>query len=87
MFERRNYFTVKDKLVVKPNLWDLFALLMVLAIIITLASGAKQMSAPFHLGQTLHISLAPENLPHYALQTVLRMGAALLLSLLFFFFF
>lgn len=83
MLETRKYLTIKNKQLVKPNLWDLFALIMVLAVLVGLAAGAKQMSAPFHLGQTLSISLDPAYLPHYALQTVLRMGAALLLSLLF----
>lgn len=83
MLELRDYFAITYKLKVKPNRWDFFALIFVLAILIALAAGAQQMSAPFHLGQTLPISLDPHNLPRYALQTVLRMGAALLLSLLF----
>lgn len=87
MLESRKYLTIKDKRLVKPNLWDLFALVILLAIMVSIGAGAKQMSAPFQLGQTLDISLAPENLPHYALQTVLRMGAALVLSLLFTFIF
>ena len=87
MLGMRKYLGLKNKQMVKPNLWDVFALMIVLAVIVTAGSGARQMSAPFHLGQTLTISLDPANLPHYALQTVLRMGAALLLSLLFTFIF
>jgi NitT/TauT family transport system permease protein len=70
-----------------PNRWDLIAVVLVLALIITVASGARQMSAPFQLGQVLEISLDPANLPSYTLQTLLRMSIALVFSLLFTFIF
>lgn len=70
-----------------PNRWDWVAMVLVLATLITLASGATQMSAPFHLGQPSYISLDPAFLPSYALQTVLRMMIALFFSLLFTFVF
>jgi len=66
-----------------PNVWDLLALCLVLALIVFLGSAAKQMNLPFHLGNPLPISLAPSHLFNYALQTVFRMLLALLLSLLF----
>jgi NitT/TauT family transport system permease protein len=70
-----------------PNLWDVIAVVLVIALIIAVASGARQMSAPFALGEVLEISLDPSNLPGYTLQTLLRMSIALLFSLLFTFIF
>lgn len=70
-----------------PNIWDIIALLFALGIIALLAWDAKQMSAPYHLGQVIPISLDPRYLPGYALRTVLRMLIALFFSLLFTFIF
>ena len=66
-----------------PNRWDLFAILLVFTLLVLLALAAKQMSAPYQLGQPIVISLSSSNLPSYALQSVLRMFIALFLSLLF----
>lgn len=70
-----------------PNYWDLVALILVLSIIIGLALGTKQMVAPYHLGETINISLNPLYLPYYALRTVLRLFIALAFALLFTFIF
>lgn len=70
-----------------PNFWDMVALLFALGLIALLAWDAKQMSAPYHLGQPISISLDPRHLPGYALRTVLRMLIALFFSLLFTFIF
>lgn len=70
-----------------PNFWDMVALLFALGLIALLAWDAKQMSAPYHLGQAVTISLDPHYLPGYALRTVLRMLIALFFSLLFTFVF
>lgn len=66
-----------------PNYWDLIAIVIVFAIIAILAWGAKQMVAPYHIGQAIPISLAIKNLPHYALRTILRLFIALFFSLIF----
>lgn len=66
-----------------PNYWDIVALLMVFGLIVATTWGAKQMLAPFHVGETLAISLSPSHLPMYALRTVLRLFIALFLSLIF----
>jgi len=66
-----------------PNYWDAVALLIVCAVIIAFAWGAKQSLAPFYVGQVLPISLAPSHLPIYALRTVFRLFIALGFSLLF----
>lgn len=70
-----------------PNHWDGMALILILGVIGLFAWGAKQMNAPYHLGQAIPISLNPDHLPAYALLTVLRMLLAMVLSLLFTFIF
>jgi NitT/TauT family transport system permease protein len=67
----------------RPNLWDLVALPIVLALIALVIWGGRTMSAHYSIGQPLPISLAPARLPGYALRTVLRMAVALFFSLAF----
>ena len=66
-----------------PNRWDVVVLPALFGIIFLLAWGSHQMAVPYNLGEPLAITLDPAVLPLYALRTVLRMGAAMLLSLLF----
>jgi NitT/TauT family transport system permease protein len=67
----------------RPNQWDLVALPLVLGLVALLAYGSQQAEIPFKVGDDLGISLSPWALPLYALRTVLRMGVALVCSLLF----
>src|ERR1700686_2303574 len=67
----------------RPNAWDLVALPLVLGTIALVAWGGIAMGAHYHLGEALPIDLSPWRLPEYALRTVLRMGAALVASLVF----
>jgi NitT/TauT family transport system permease protein len=67
----------------RPNFWDLVALPVVLGAIALVAWGGMAMSARYHLGEVLPISLDPWRLPEYALRTVLRMVCALIASLVF----
>jgi NitT/TauT family transport system permease protein len=67
----------------RPNFWDLVALPIVLGAIALVAWGGIAMSARYHVGEALPISLDPWRLPEYALRTVLRMGCALVASLVF----
>jgi NitT/TauT family transport system permease protein len=66
-----------------PNWRDLAALIVIVAVILLLGSGARQMLAPFPATQQPAISLSPDALPNYALRTTMRMLAALIASLLF----
>ena len=66
-----------------PNWRDLVALVLIVAIILLLGSGASQMAAPLTGVRQPEISLAPSVLPNYALRTMMRMLAALLASLVF----
>lgn len=72
-----------DKRKLIPNRWDMFALLFVFTCLALLGAAAHQMSVPYHLGQQITVSLSPDKLPGYAMQTVLRMFIALFFSLLF----
>jgi NitT/TauT family transport system permease protein len=67
----------------RPNYWDLVALPLVLGLLALIAWGGMAMGAHYRIGDALPISLDPWKLPEYALRTVLRMGAALVASLLF----
>jgi NitT/TauT family transport system permease protein len=67
----------------RPNFWDLVALPMVLGAVALVAWGGMAMSARYHVGEVLPISLDPRQLPEYALRTVLRMVCALVASLVF----
>ena len=58
----------------RPNLWDLVALPMVLGAIALVAWGGMAMSARYHVGEVLPVSLDPWRLPEYALRTVLRIA-------------
>ncbi|HXX84109.1 MAG TPA: ABC transporter permease subunit [Casimicrobiaceae bacterium] len=62
---------------------DPVAILLVLATVILLGSGARQMVGPFVTAHQPEISLSPVVLPGYALRTTLRMLAALAASLIF----
>ena len=70
-------------LLVIPNRWDIVVFPIVLALLFWLGWGVHAIRAPFTLGDELPISLDPVNLPAYAMRTSLRMGAALLASLIF----
>jgi NitT/TauT family transport system permease protein len=65
----------------RPNVWDLVALPLVLGLLALVAWGGMAMGAHYQVGEALPISLDPWRLPEYALRTVLRMAAALIVSL------
>ncbi len=50
-----------------PNWRHLAALVLIVAVILLLGSGARQMLAPFPVAQQPEISLSPSVLPNYAL--------------------
>jgi NitT/TauT family transport system permease protein len=62
---------------------DLAATLLVLSVVILLGVGARQMVAPFGVAHQPPITLAPAALPFYTLRTIMRMLAALIVSLIF----
>jgi NitT/TauT family transport system permease protein len=66
-----------------PDWRDLCAIILVLALLLLVASGAHEMVTPFAAEHQPEISLAPTALPYYALRTTMRMLAALVASLIF----
>lgn len=83
MSDIRYYFSNREESNQLVNFWDLIALLIIIAVIIVFAWGARQMATPYSVGQQIPISLNASMLPMYAIRTILRMGIALLFSLLF----
>lgn len=81
------YFSKNKTTQILPNPWDIIALLIGFGIIAFFTWGTRQITAPYHLGQAIPISLNPTHLPEYALLTVMRMLIALVCSLLFTFIF
>ena len=71
---------IKKKL---PNFWDFAAFILVMGLIAFFAWGSRQMAVPYIPGEAISLSLDPMHLPMYAMRTVLRMIAALVLSFLF----
>ncbi len=66
-----------------PDWRDFCAIILVLALLLLVASGAHEMVTPFAVEHQPEISLAPTALPYYALRTTMRMLAALVASLIF----
>ena len=83
MSSNRVYFNNRENVGRFMNGWDLLLLLILFLVLFFLGSAGQQMATPYALGDPLPLSLAPANLPSYALRTVLRMFIALILSLVF----
>lgn len=66
-----------------PNLWDLFAFVLVFGTLILISRGAEQTLVPLSAIEQTPISLDPAMLPEYGLRTTLRMMAAIIASLVF----
>lgn len=79
----RFYFANSDKVHRFLNRWDFLLLIIIFSLLFFLGWAGSQMATPYKLGDQIPISLAPSNLPFYALRTVLRLFIALLFSILF----
>ena len=66
-----------------PNLYDLIACGLVIALIALVLHGAAAMRTPLDALSGAPVSLDPARLPEYALRTTLRMFAAIIASLVF----
>lgn len=66
-----------------PNHWDAIALAMIIAVFVTVAEGARGMTAPLHSPDIASVTLDYWALPYYALRTTLRMFLALAASFVF----
>src|SRR6202048_4225124 len=67
----------------RPNIWDVVALFLVIGALALISFGAQQTNAPISALDVAPVSLDPANLPAYALRTTLRMLAAIACSIVF----
>ena len=67
----------------RPNRWDVAAALIVLGLIAVLGLEVREFARPLPPPEARAIDLDPAALPYYALRTVARMLAAMVLSLAF----
>ncbi len=66
-----------------PNLFDLVAFILVMAVLVLVAHSAHEMKAPLSALDVTPVRLDAWLLPEYALRTTLRMFAAMAASLIF----
>jgi NitT/TauT family transport system permease protein len=67
----------------RPNIWDLVALILVIGAMVLIVYGGEQTTAPLSTLEVTPVSLDPVNLPLYALRTTLRMLLAIICSIIF----
>ncbi len=68
---------------VRPNIWDVVALVIVVGAMVLIVYGGEQTTQPLSALDVAPVSLDPTNLPLYALRTTLRMLLAIICSLVF----
>ncbi|TFV31001.1 ABC transporter permease subunit [Bradyrhizobium frederickii] len=67
----------------RPNVWDIAALILVVGALVLIVYGGEQTTAPLSELELTPVSLDPSNLPLYALRTTLRMLLAIVCSTVF----
>ena len=67
----------------RPNVWDIVALVLVIGAMVTIVYGGKQTTLPLSALDAAPVSLDPINLPVYALRTTMRMLLAIVCSVIF----
>ena len=67
----------------RPNIWDLVALILVIGAMVLIVYGGEQTTLPLSTLDVAPVSLDPANLPLYALRTTLRMLLAIVCSIVF----
>jgi NitT/TauT family transport system permease protein len=67
----------------RPNVWDLVALILVIGAMVLIVYGGEQTVAPLSTLEVTPVSLDPVNLPLYALRTTMRMLLAIVCSIIF----
>ena len=68
---------------VRPNIWDIVALIIVIGAMVLIVYGGEQTTLPLSALDTAPVTLDPSHLPLYALRTTLRMLLAIVCSLIF----
>jgi NitT/TauT family transport system permease protein len=69
--------------VLRPNIWDMVALILVTGAMVLIVYGGEQTTAPLSALDVAPVSLDPANLPLYALRTTMRMLLAIVCSIIF----
>jgi NitT/TauT family transport system permease protein len=67
----------------RPNVWDVVALILVIGAMVLIVYGGEQTAAPLSAFDVAPVSLDPVNLPAYALRTTMRMLLAIVCSIVF----
>ena len=67
----------------RPNFWDLAALLLLVGAMVLVVYGGEQTTVPLSELERTPVSLDPANLPYYALRTTMRMLLAIVCSTVF----
>jgi NitT/TauT family transport system permease protein len=67
----------------RPNIWDVVALVLVIGAMVLIVYGGEQTVAPLSILDVTPVSLDPVNLPAYALRTTMRMLLAIVCSVIF----
>jgi NitT/TauT family transport system permease protein len=67
----------------RPNIWDVVALILVIGAMVLIVYGGEQTTLPLSALDAAPVSLDPANLPLYALRTTMRMLLALVCSIVF----
>src|ERR1700757_3069151 len=67
----------------RPNIWDIVALILVIGAMVLLVYGGEQTTLPLSTLEVTPVSLDPRHLPLYALRTTLRMLLAIVCSTVF----
>ncbi len=67
----------------RPNIWDIVALILVIGAMVLIVYGGEQTTLPLSTLDVTPVSLDPGNLPLYALRTTMRMLLAIVCSIIF----
>src|ERR1700752_5336202 len=67
----------------RPNIWDIVALILVIGAMVLIVYGGEQTTLPLSTLDVAPVSLDPSNLPLYALRTTMRMLLAIVCSVIF----
>jgi NitT/TauT family transport system permease protein len=69
--------------VLRPNIWDIVALILVVGAMVLIVYGGEQTTLPLSTLNASPVSLDPVHLPLYALRTTMRMLLAIVCSIIF----
>jgi NitT/TauT family transport system permease protein len=69
--------------VLRPNVWDVVAIILVIGAMVLIVYGGEQTTLPLSTLEASPVSLDPANLPLYALRTTMRMLLAIVCSTIF----